>query len=581
MVIGCIFSVAAPESVLAESADAVYFKAEACYLSLLKTPEKLQYRDNWFPCIDQFENAYKADPRGPYAAAALYMTGKLFQELYHISYKKSDKDKAVEHYKKIIQRYSKSDYVKKAREGLIEMSGADDISKILNDNPEKKVRKEMFKASKANYKKRAQDYSGNKKDSYSKPSYAKPEYVPDSGEKIHITGLRVWSNPSYTRVVIDADGNTAYTHRLLDEDPSINKPKRLYIDFDNSILNKDVENIVSINDDMLKTARAAQNDPSSVRVVIDIKSFETYKIFSLRNPSRTIIDVWGTGSGTNFASAGNVKKKVVPVKPKKEIKTLSNPEFNKSVKEARVDDLADQLNLGVRRIVIDPGHGGRDVGAVGYGIYEKDIVLSIARRLKREIEGRLKGCEVIMTRSSDVFLGLEERTAIANTQNADLFLSLHTNAHQNKNAYGVETYFLNLADDDESKMVAKRENAATSRNLSDLEAILLDLIQTTKINESSHVAAHVQRSMCKRLEGKYSKIKNKGVKRAPFYVLIGANMPSILIETSFISNQRECKRLMDSKYQEQLARGIVEGIINYLRARGPTAFNRSTKGRSS
>jgi len=177
-----------------------------------------------------------------------------------------------------------------------------------------------------------------------------------------------------------------------------------------------------------------------------------------------------------------------------------------------------------------------------------------------------------MTRNSDKYLTLEERTAIANTKNADLFISIHTNAHLNKNAFGIETYFLNLATDNEAILVAARENATSTKNISDLQTILNDLMQNAKVNESSRLAYYVQNSLFENLRKKYRKIKNKGVKQAPFYVLMGAQMPSILIETSFISNPRECKRLTTSKYQDSLCNAVVKGIRKYIIETNPTAL---------
>jgi N-acetylmuramoyl-L-alanine amidase len=241
--------------------------------------------------------------------------------------------------------------------------------------------------------------------------------------------------------------------------------------------------------------------------------------------------------------------------------------------------LAKQFALGVKRIVIDPGHGGHDSGAVGYykHVLEKDVVLSIAKSLATKIRQEI-GCEVIMTRSTDRFLSLEERTAIANTKNADLFISLHTNAHQDRRAYGIETYFLNLATDEDAILVAARENATSRKNISDLQTILNDLMQHAKINESSRLAAYMQRSLCKYMRGKYGKINDKGVKQAPFYVLLGAHMPSILIELSFISNKRECERLTNSDYQEHICNAMVRGIREYIGETNPTALLRLQSG---
>ena len=177
-----------------------------------------------------------------------------------------------------------------------------------------------------------------------------------------------------------------------------------------------------------------------------------------------------------------------------------------------------------------------------------------------------------MTRNSDRFLTLEERTAIANTKNADLFISIHTNSHKDRRAFGIETYFLNLATDDDAIRVAAMENATSTKNISDLQTILSDLMQNAKINESSRLAGNVQLSVVGHLKTKrYSRIKDKGVKQAPFYVLLGAQMPAILVETSFISNPRECKRLVTPKYQQRICEAIVIGIKKYIKEITPTA----------
>ena len=232
------------------------------------------------------------------------------------------------------------------------------------------------------------------------------------------------------------------------------------------------------------------------------------------------------------------------------------------------------MALGVSRIIIDPGHGGKDYGAPGYikGVHEKDVVLQIARRLARKIRQELK-CEVFLTRNRDEYLTLEERTAIANTKNADLFISIHTNSHKDNRAYGIETYFLNLATDDDAIRVAAMENATSTKNISDLQTILFDLMQNAKINESSRLAGYIQSTLVNHLKTKrYSRIKDKGVKQAPFYVLLGAQMPAVLVETSFISNPRECKRLVDPQYQERICEAIILGIRQYIKETSPTAF---------
>lgn len=369
-----------------------------------------------------------------------------------------------------------------------------------------------------------------------------------------VTGLRYWSNPNYTRVVIDAENETGYKDHLLKPDPKLKTPRRLYVDLAGSRLGKDVEKVVPINDNLLKDARAGQYRPDTVRVVIDIKDFSTYKIFPLKNPFRIVIDVWGE---THMVDS-SPERLATPVPGKEKV----GP-----------GDLARQLALGVGRIVIDPGHGGKDFGAPGYlkGVHEKYVVLEIAKKLKTRIEREI-GCQVFLTRNSDRYLSLEERTAIANTKEADLFISIHTNASRDRRAYGIETYYLNLATDDEAIRVAAMENATSRKNISDLQAILNDLMQNAKIQESTRLASFVQSSLYGHIQAHYKTVRNKGVKQAPFYVLLGAQMPAILVETSFISNPRECKRLINPAYQDHICRAIVKGIREYIKATTPTAI---------
>jgi N-acetylmuramoyl-L-alanine amidase len=214
-------------------------------------------------------------------------------------------------------------------------------------------------------------------------------------------------------------------------------------------------------------------------------------------------------------------------------------------------------------VVIDAGHGGKDSGASGpSGLMEKDVVLDIARRLRELMQQDLQW-RVTLTRDTDVFIPLEERTAIANAKAADLFVSIHANSAERADAHGIETYFLDLASDEQSMRVAARENATTVSKVSDLQVILRDLQMTSKRNESSLLAGSVQQAMVQAPNGGKNG-RDLGVKHAPFLVLMGAEMPSILVETGFVSNPGEERKLADPKYRTQAARAIFEGIKEYL-----------------
>ncbi|WP_321416346.1 N-acetylmuramoyl-L-alanine amidase [uncultured Desulfobacter sp.] len=217
-----------------------------------------------------------------------------------------------------------------------------------------------------------------------------------------------------------------------------------------------------------------------------------------------------------------------------------------------------------------PATAARIPGAPGYikGVWEKDIVLKLATTLAEKLRSRLN-CEVLLTRTTDRKLTLEERTAIANTQRADLFISMHCNAAKSKKLSGIETYILNLATDEQAIAVAARENATSKKNISDLAYILNDLMKHAKIEESTRLANDVHKAMITGMKKKYGKIRDLGVKQAPFYVLLGARMPAILIESSFISNKTECKRLMTDAYRNDICKTIADGIEKYINATNP------------
>jgi N-acetylmuramoyl-L-alanine amidase len=514
-----------------KTARNAYYEAEACYNELRGDSKRMKYRHNWRRCADKFHTVYELNPTGPWAAAGLYMTGKLYLELYKWSQTSSDLVLARNMFEQIVEKFPKSRYKIKSAAMLVSLPRPSDTAASAESKP------------------------------LSPPSQPPVRNVsPASGGRVTVDSLRFWSNPSYTRIVIDADSETSFYHHLLKIDQSLKKPQRLYVDLSNSRLGKNIKKLYPIHDDLLIDARAGQNTPDTVRVVVDIKSFENYNIFSLRDPFRIVIDIRGKG-------ASKTARKRSPV-------TLPD-DGSKLPPNA----LAKQLALGVSRIVIDPGHGGKDFGAPGCkkGVHEKYVVMQIANRLAKKIRKELK-CEVLLTRTRDKFLTLEERTAFANTKNADLFISIHTNSHRDRRAYGIETYFLNLATDDEAIRVAAMENATSTKNISDLQSILFDLMQNAKINESSRLAVYVQTSLIRHLKQKrWTRIKDKGVKQAPFYVLLGATMPSILVETSFISNSRECNRLTNAKYQERLCEGIVKGVKRYIKETSPTAFQNPRK----
>lgn len=224
--------------------------------------------------------------------------------------------------------------------------------------------------------------------------------------------------------------------------------------------------------------------------------------------------------------------------------------------------IARQLGLGVSRIVIDPGHGGHDPGAKGPNGTEAELVLDIALRLEKLLS-KLRGVEVVLTRRGDEFIPLQERTAIANRQGADLFLSIHANASNTPAARGVETYFLNFASNQTAAAVAARENATSGQTMGALQDVVKAIALNSKLDESRDFATYVQREMLESIRRANKTVKDLGVKQAPFVVLIGAAMPSVLAEVSFITNPQEAKLLKGNAYRQRIAQALFEGVKAY------------------
>ncbi len=222
------------------------------------------------------------------------------------------------------------------------------------------------------------------------------------------------------------------------------------------------------------------------------------------------------------------------------------------------------LGLKIGRIVIDAGHGGHDSGTLGPGgIEEKEVVLDVALRLGKLLHQRL-GADVIFTRDNDTFIPLETRTAIANKAQADLFLSIHANSSSDSSARGVETYYLNFTTSPDALEVAARENAVSDESIHELSGLVKKITLKDKIDESREFAADVQKSLYDELEDGNPGLRDRGVKKAPFVVLIGANMPSILAEISFLTNADDARQLRQPAYRRRIAESLYRGVARYI-----------------
>jgi N-acetylmuramoyl-L-alanine amidase len=431
--------------------------------------------------------------------------------------------------------------------------------------------------------------------------------------------LRSWSGESSTRVVIDLERKVK-----IQSDRAYN-PDRLWIDLIGARLHPNLaRRVFPVGDGLLEQVRVAPNRPDVVRVVLDFKNVADHQMFYLDDPPRLVIDVKGRSAGAPMTAKGSPPPSPGPSEatttlPARPVDGLVPPPPGASssspdpIQIAGVDhvpaptstptptptvapavaaatpapdapvanragsySLARQLGLGARRIVIDAGHGGHDPGTIGpRGLQEKDLVLDVALRLERLVRQEL-GTDVILTRSTDVFVPLEERTAIANSRGADLFLSIHANSSRNAVARGIETYFLNFARTPHAEAVAARENAISAATLKDLQNLVKAITLNSKIDESRDFAAAVQESMVAGVRSEHP-VPDRGVHTAPFYVLIGANMPAVLAEIAFVSNPQDEKRLRGSDYRELIARSLLRGVRTYLEALNRTQTRQLTE----
>ncbi|MGH7835073.1 MAG: N-acetylmuramoyl-L-alanine amidase [Candidatus Binatia bacterium] len=354
-----------------------------------------------------------------------------------------------------------------------------------------------------------------------------------------LTQVRHISSDTHTRVIIELSSSVTHETHVLEGDGSKGLPPRIYVNLIGARLAPGTKEPRIVEDRLIRQIRVGQFDAETVRVVLDMKSLAGHNAFMMPDPYRLVIDIDG-GKGEDAPPAATSARVAPRPEPEKKI---SVP--------------------GIKKIVLDPGHGGKDTGAIGAGgLMEKDVVLIVAKKLAKKLAKEM-GVEVVLTRDKDVFIPLEDRTGIANAENADLFISLHVNASPSPQAKGIETYYLDNTDDEAAIRLAARENGTSRRNISDIQFILSDLIQNSKLEDSIALAHHLQSSLVSHLGQTAGAVKDLGVKKAPFYVLVQAKMPSVLAEIFFITNKKEGQLLSQDSYQNAIVEALYKGIKKY------------------
>jgi N-acetylmuramoyl-L-alanine amidase len=440
---------------------------------------------------------------------------------------------------------------------------------------------------------------------------------PAEREPLVVTAVRFWSLADVTRVAIETNGAFHYRSDKLET------PERLFFDLLGAKPRMGVRGVhtTNVNDRLLRRVRVAETQPGMTRVVLDLETHVEFTASQLTNPERLVIELRApkspsgtpapilsgksisggeklTDPASSISEAAETSETpadsklqpaaaiepmprdvlakaeptaaplIVPASssdPKAEPRTSKHDATALTAKRNSAGNrtLIRALGLKVGRIVIDPGHGGHDHGSTGpNGLMEKELVLDVAKRLGALVEERL-GSEVIYTRSNDTFIPLETRTDMANENKADLFLSIHANSSPYPSASGVETYYLNFTASREAMDIAARENSGSRKSIHELSDLIQKITRHEKSEESREFASRMQTALYGAAYRSNPAAKNRGVKKAPFVVLIGASMPSILAEIGFVSNNREEALLKRPDHRQKLAEALYKGLERY------------------
>ena len=397
--------------------------------------------------------------------------------------------------------------------------------------------------------------------------------APSTNGAVMIRDVKRTALPDGVRVSIELDGELPYHAEKLDG------PRRVFFDIKGARASAGLlEDALKFPDDIVREIRFGRH-PGATRVVMDMEGAESYSVFTLYDPFRIVIDFKRSAAAVSASTP--IPQQVIVPPPPLALPTTGSaatvateaplsaappptvpPPTVPSANRDGSFSMARQLGLGVSRVVIDAGHGGHDPGASANGISEAELTLDVALRLSRLLQ-KLPGVEVVLTRSTDVFIPLEERTAIANREGADLFLSIHANASRNTKAHGVETYYLNFATNPEAEAIAARENAGSGQTMHKLPEIVKAIALNNKVDESRDFASIVQSAMVRRLSTRNKTLRDLGVKQAPFVVLIGAGMPSVLAEISFVTNKQEGALLKTGAYRQHIAEALQDAVVRY------------------
>ncbi len=564
------------------------------FKKLIETPREASRRASWLRMEDAFLALRRANPKAGLAAKAYYQSGRCLEEMARNTRKSEDARDAAARFAAVADGYPRHSWADDAlyRKAIVELELLDDKRQAA-DTLDDLVRR--FPSGDMVARAKTLRRSLPVKPAAQAPAEKERGRTEESGGGTLLrTTLEARANQSVAYVELDR--GSSYFYRYLPGNAQKKQPPVFLIEFFGVRPDRKNRRAVAVSKGPVD--RIWTRDVSTGKRFVTRLEFELDKecAVSLKpRKDKPVLQVTvsrGSAVKSQTRGTGQVGPEAPELKPGGESAPRPSLTSNRSSgkekaqgkkqhsreKEparkpnpAKSRDLAEQLGLTVKTIMLDAGHGGKDPGAMANGVVEGDLVLKTVKLLGANLKKR--GFTVLYTRSKDTFLKLEERTRIANRRGADIFVSIHVNANHDAGVRGIETYYLDVAYTANAKRVAARENAVSEKTISDLQGILTDLLLSSKMHESKELAGLVLNNMCARLGRAGYKSKNNGVRSAPFYVLMGAKMPSILVEIGYCTNPAEAKLLKNTRYLEFLVDGIAEGIVRYKRALGRYAMN--------
>jgi N-acetylmuramoyl-L-alanine amidase len=496
-----------------------------------------------------FEILVRRFPTSGYADNALFQAASIAEIVYAKFKRPQDRDRALKYYNWLVKEYPSSMFVKRASANLSALTG----SPVSADSPAA------------------------------------------ASDRATLANIERTVMASAVRVTIELDREVQYFEQRL------SGPSRVFFDLQNvQALPELKDKVLNYTSDVVNKIRVGRHPDNVVRVVLDLEDVANYSVFTLYSPFRIVVDAERTAARAATVDVPPVPSRPLgifsaspetprllasaapPLAPLARAMRMADPApatmvattpptrraampVAPSANAAGGFSIARQLGLSVSRIVIDPGHGGHDPGVLGKGLNEATLVLDVALRLEKLLQ-KEPGVEVVLTRRTDVYVPLEERTEIANRQNADMFLSIHANASRNEDARGIETFYLSFASSPDAEAVAARENSASTREMHQLPDLIKSITLNSKLDESRDLANMVQDALVTNLRKSNKEIRSRGVKKAPFVVLIGAAMPSVLAEISFVSNRQEMTLLKTPAYRQKIAESLFVAVSKYRKS---------------